>query len=1544
MASDSLIIAGQIELLGAPGGVASSNPLCPGAIFRLQPGYDLGEAQPTSDFIGSLSLDGERPFGRRASDRTITLPLQIIASDFTTLAGALELLSQAIDQQTWTLTWTRDPSQAAAGGFGVGLPLVLDCFRAQASQVMYGGADQTLGSPIGQLTITFQALPYGHSDQPVSIAVASPLPGQSAPPAPVVLDTFSSVSGTDFSSDSSHFIVGPHSAKWTHGGSTFAPSYVKTGLSANLTGLTALSVYLGFGAAFPSTFVNPVTVTFTLTDGTHTLSFSVSRTFTPSGNAGTPHFNLVTAAIPQGRTFTYSAVTGYTILVSSVPASPAGLFGFGFNTWLDHVVANPPTLQAASTRGAVYNVLGVAGTARAPIALQAQQPGATKVVTLSTPGPFQWTAPGDLTGGTADVTVVGAGGAGASLVVTGQGGGGSGGEVAREASLALTAGTTYSGFIGAGGTAQTGISTLAITTTGLPSATVSTPYTTTLTATGGTPAYTWAHTTGVVPTGLSLNTSTGVISGTPSGSAVSPSLGFTVTDSLGATATTVLVLRVVVAATFAITTTSLPNGSVGGHYSQTLATNGVGTPPITWSQTVPGLPPGLTLGTTSGIISGIPTATGTYNFTVGAADSSGTVKTDTQALTIVVTAVSNSTLPLFGWNSGLEWTANNGMWETIFSTVQVGGQAVGYRAYRKGNAGPFPTTWNESFNIPSQATFAVLSWKVDINTLLAGTYDKQIAQWAVSCQRQWNKNPGSIYVSIWHEGDSFNPPPTSAQILGLHAHVYPIFHAAAAAVATGSGVAMYGQIFSRDAVTASPGQWVSCPANISGGSVLDFYGVDGYDHNRSAATVFNNAFAAIRSVCPTAVVAITECNCVPQSAKVQWFTDCLSIALAQNCLFYLPFWEGVDDGAGDGITWLTKDSATIAEIIKCVNACAPAIGVPIGGDPPAVNGGATSFTGNSVTVQAAGGTSATSATGATTTAISSNTVHHTGGAGASGSTGAGGSPGVPYTVCVSTSTGSSSHAITVATGSTAGDAIVVSASSNSGNINSCADSKGNKYVLGQSQSGVALAVSIFVATTAADGVSPTVALTTSDTITVTFANSAAAQCVIARGCSGVSLVNPVDVNIGAAATSTAPSSGSTGTLSQASEWAVAALADSNGGGSPTSWTGGFTARSTQHTGVTEWLTVADQTVSATTALTAGATIVSAQWCMALVTLQFVATGASFGGGGGSSAGQTAVGTAGALSVGGVAPDIGGDGGSGSTAPGTLPLPGMAPGGGGGGAASTGTAIQGGSGGNGQVIISRVTSQEAFSTLVVHVPSPDAPANLSPLVTFGASPVAANGGTEYTVPALVSGVNAGFQGTYTVVAVAGTTVANPWSQPAVPRTLTVSIRQYEYTGGPHATAQVARTFTPVTDDPSQNGILPIGEVTLPIKDVDPGNTSAFYTITIDETSSGLTQPNDLFLDVMFLDTQGQTVIISDAVDNAYQTYYLDAPASNRDLGRIMGSNVDRTQAVSVMDQCVAISGGPLALYPGDNVILAYACEGAPQLGITYFPAWYLERTS
>src|SRR5262249_28755576 len=58
-------------------------------------------------------------------------------------------------------------------------------------------------------------------------------------------------------------------------------------------------------------------------------------------------------------------------------------------------------------------------------------------------------------------------------------------------------------------------SPLTITTTTLPAATVGAAYTTTLTATGGTPPYSWSIASGTLPAGLTLAASTGVISGTP---------------------------------------------------------------------------------------------------------------------------------------------------------------------------------------------------------------------------------------------------------------------------------------------------------------------------------------------------------------------------------------------------------------------------------------------------------------------------------------------------------------------------------------------------------------------------------------------------------------------------------------------------------------------------------------------------------------------------------------------------------------------------------------------------------------------------------------------------------------------------------------------------------------------------------------------------------------------------------------------------------------------------------------------------------------------
>jgi hypothetical protein len=73
-----------------------------------------------------------------------------------------------------------------------------------------------------------------------------------------------------------------------------------------------------------------------------------------------------------------------------------------------------------------------------------------------------------------------------------------------------------------------------IATSSLSNGTVGTAYSQTLVATGGTAPYTWAITSGTLPSGLTLSSS-GVIAGTPTIS-VDPSIVFKVTDNKGATA------------------------------------------------------------------------------------------------------------------------------------------------------------------------------------------------------------------------------------------------------------------------------------------------------------------------------------------------------------------------------------------------------------------------------------------------------------------------------------------------------------------------------------------------------------------------------------------------------------------------------------------------------------------------------------------------------------------------------------------------------------------------------------------------------------------------------------------------------------------------------------------------------------------------------------------------------------------------------------------------------------------------------------------------
>ena len=207
------------------------------------------------------------------------------------------------------------------------------------------------------------------------------------------------------------------------------------------------------------------------------------------------------------------------------------------------------------------------------------------------------------------------------------------------------AGQTYT--VNQNGTS--GAAALAITTpAALPSANLNAGYSVILAAVGGTPPYTWAS-TGSLPAGISLNSSTGVLNGAPTAAGVF-NFNVTVSDSAAVTASASQTFSLSVSGgggggAFSITTASVAPGVVGTPYQQTLTTMG-GCPPNPFAQTTfaitaGSLPAGLGLALTGqGVfaIKGTPTVAGTSNFTVTATEPCGTNASASFSLTVTATA------------------------------------------------------------------------------------------------------------------------------------------------------------------------------------------------------------------------------------------------------------------------------------------------------------------------------------------------------------------------------------------------------------------------------------------------------------------------------------------------------------------------------------------------------------------------------------------------------------------------------------------------------------------------------------------------------------------------------------------------------------------------------------------------------------------------------------------------------------------------------------------------------------------------------------------
>ena len=182
-------------------------------------------------------------------------------------------------------------------------------------------------------------------------------------------------------------------------------------------------------------------------------------------------------------------------------------------------------------------------------------------------------------------------------------------------------------------------SVLAVTTPSpLPNGGLGAAYSQTLQAIGGTAPYTWSATG--LPTWLTLDPTTGILSGTPTAGGTS-TIAVTVTDAARSTATASLSLSV---GTLTITPAILTNGSVGVPYSATLTV--AGTTVTNWAVTLGTLPAGLTLNSATGVISGKPTTPGSSTFSITASfgNLTAAVTPVVQAFTLVINPLPSVTI------------------------------------------------------------------------------------------------------------------------------------------------------------------------------------------------------------------------------------------------------------------------------------------------------------------------------------------------------------------------------------------------------------------------------------------------------------------------------------------------------------------------------------------------------------------------------------------------------------------------------------------------------------------------------------------------------------------------------------------------------------------------------------------------------------------------------------------------------------------------------------------------------------------------------------
>ncbi|MFI5496599.1 putative Ig domain-containing protein [Actinoplanes sp. NPDC051859] len=427
-----------------------------------------------------------------------------------------------------------------------------------------------------------------------------------------------------------------------------------------LTLACVLAVLTQFLTVPPASAAGTVTVT---SPGGQAGPTGVAFAKAMTASGGTAPYLWSATGLPPGLTIDASSglISGTPATAGSYPTKvtatdSTGVAGFASFSFATGVIVTYPSSRASNI-----------GTAIAPLALKAA--GGT--------GIYTWTSTGLPAGLSIDAT---------TGVVTGTP------TTAGVHSVKITA-TDGAGVSGATGFTWTVAVGATVADPGPIHATIDVPVSKQMAATGGKAPYWWAATG--LPAGLSIKSSTGLISGTPTTAVTGPVL-VTATDA--ANVATTISVPFTVAALLKVTDPGTRNDPSGSPVSVALAATG-GTAPYTWNGS--GLPAGLSLNSTSGVISGTPTTLASHTATVTVTDAG--LRTHTAS---------------FSWNVVAPITVAN-------PYGQVGPTGVDYTKALAASGGTAPYRWTAT-GLPIGLTLDPATGTISGTPTTAGNYTPKV--------------------------------------------------------------------------------------------------------------------------------------------------------------------------------------------------------------------------------------------------------------------------------------------------------------------------------------------------------------------------------------------------------------------------------------------------------------------------------------------------------------------------------------------------------------------------------------------------------------------------------------------------------------------------------------------------------------------------------------------------------------------------------------------------------------------------------------------------